>query len=102
MQMTPSSAVIETPYPRGCGSFASSCFHCPSGAASTNTRSCQTLDLPRHGGPSGKFAPPATISAPFDTPANDPAKPIGSGSGGSVRHASGAGLGVVLGAVLGA
>src|SRR5688572_19133829 len=46
-------------------------------------RSCQTFWPPSHGGRFGKFAPPAMMRAPFDVPANAPAKPIESGNAGS-------------------
>lgn len=48
--------------------------------------SCQSFFPPSHGGASGKFAPPATMSLSFSTPANGEPKPEGSGMGGSFSH----------------
>src|SRR6185437_6741552 len=45
--------------------------------------SYQTLAPPSHGRLPGKFAPPATISAPWLVPAKGVAKPSRSGRGGS-------------------
>ena len=55
-------------------------------------RSCQTfapagLSPSAQGGPSGKFAPPATINTPLCVPTNGPPKPNVSGSSGSCFQA---------------
>jgi hypothetical protein len=50
--------------------------------------SCQTFRPPSHGILSGKFAPPATMSAPPLVPAKEPAKPIASGNGASCCQSS--------------
>src|SRR4030095_1606830 len=79
---TPPLWVTLTPYPSGRGSFPA-LFHFPPGLSSTKTLSYQTFFPPSQGLAPGKFAPPATSSAPLLTPANEPANPSRSGKSGN-------------------